>query len=263
MTIRSNDPDHPEVGVALSGTGVSATLKMSLELQSNGRVFYPGDALSVAVSCHNPGEALYGVDFYVSLILPNGNVLYLPEFSTTPAPFVSDFDVAAGLSIDGLELLSITVPEGLGPGEYVWRVFITWSGEGKDVKASPTLVTTIDIRPEIDLSLGATQSVYGEGATQVLTARVKNDGLRKTVDLYLVLQTPDGSLLFGPDLSPVLAPYFDNSELPMFADIWPVVLFSDKLSLLPAGKYAWFAALSDAESFNLISSISHVEWELE
>ncbi|MBN2208959.1 MAG: hypothetical protein JW759_06660 [Candidatus Coatesbacteria bacterium] len=263
MTITSNDPDHPEAEVALSGAGVSAALKMSLELDSNGRVFYPGDALSVSVSCHNRGDTLHGVDVYVSLILPNGNVLYLPDFSTTSMPFVSDLDVASGLWINGLELVSVTVPEGLAPGEYAWRAFITWSGQGKDIKASLPLVTTIDIRPEIDLSLGASQSVYGEGQTQVLTARFKNDGLRKTVDFYLALQAPDGSLLFGPELSPVFAPYFDNIELPMFADIWPVVLFNKKLSLLPAGEYAWFAAFSDASTFNLISSISNVEWVLE
>ncbi len=263
MTIVSNDPEHPEAEVALSGTGVAATLKMSLELESNGRVFYPGDALSVSLSCYNRGYTLYGVDLYVNLILPNGSVLYLPDFSTDPAPYVSDFDVVGGFQVRDHELASVTIPEGFGPGEYVWRAYMTWHGQGEDVMASLPLVTKIDIRPEIDLSLGGTYPVYGEGETQVLTARFKNDGLFKTLDLYVALQTPDGSFLFGAELSPVFAPYFDNYELPMFADVWPVVLFSEKLNLFPAGKYTWFAAFSDAESFSLISSISQVEWELE
>ncbi len=263
MTIVSNDPEHPEAEVALSGTGVAATLKMSLELESNGRVFYPGDALSVSLSCYNRGYTLFGVDLYVNLILPNGSVLYLPDFSTDPAPYVSDFDVAAGFQVRDHELVSVTIPEGFAPGEYVWRAYMAWHGQGEDVMASLPLATKIDIRPEIDLSLGGTYPVYGEGETQVLTARFKNDGLFKTLDLYVALQMPDNSFLFGAELSPVFAPHFDNLELPMFADVWPVVLFSEKLNLFPAGKYMWFAAFSDAESFSLISSISQVEWELE
>jgi len=263
MTIVSNDPERPEAEVALSGTGVATTLKMSLELESNSRVFYPGDALSVSLSCYNRGYTLYGVDLYVSLILPNGSVLYLPDFSTDPAPYVSDFDVVGGFQIHDHELVSVTIPEGFAPGEYVWRAYVAWHGQEKDVMASLPLVTKIDIRPEIDLSLGGTYPIYGEGETHVLTARLKNDGLFKTLDLYVALQTPDGSFLFGAELSPVFTPYFDDFELPMFADVWPIVLFSEKLNLFPAGKYTWLAAFSDAESFNLISSISQVEWELE
>ncbi|MBN1591671.1 MAG: hypothetical protein JW941_00320, partial [Candidatus Coatesbacteria bacterium] len=263
ITIVTNDPMQPEVQVELSGTGVIAALKMSLDLDSNGRIFYPGDTLTVSLSCYNHDDTLYGMDLYISVILPSGNVIYLPELGSEETPYVSNFDVLSGFRVDGLEILSVTIPNGFAPGHYMWRAYLVPNGQAKELLASSPMATTIDHRPLIDLTLEGTYPIYGKGQKQVLTARFKNDGLEKTMDLYLALQAPDGTLLFGPELTTEFVPYFDNYDLPMFADVWPVMLYSNKLDLLPAGKYTWLAAFSDADSFNLISSIAQVEWELE
>lgn len=263
MTIHSNDPENPEVEVELSGTGVEASLKLAVSLQSNGGVFYPNDNLRVTISGKNGGPALNGLDLYISLILPSGGVVYLPDFSTEPRPYVADFDMGAGVAASGLEILNATIPEGFSPGNYVWRAYVTWTGQPMELSASTPLTTTVDLRPEIGLSLNSTYPVYGDSEMHVLTARLKNSGLTKTMDLYVALQTPDGSLLFGPDLTPTFAPCFDDYELPRHADVWPVMLCSKSLKGLPRGAYRWFVAFSDAQSFNLISSIAQIEWELE
>ncbi|HUT04124.1 MAG TPA: PQQ-binding-like beta-propeller repeat protein [bacterium] len=263
LTIVSNDPVNPELEVALSGTGTGSTPSMSLELGSNGGTFYPGDTLSISLSCYNGGFTLSGVDLYVSLILPNGVVVYLPNFSTEPEPYASDLDVISGFQLQNFALLSAVVPEGFSPGKYVWRAYIALHGQDNEILASLPLVTAIDLRPEVGLLLDGASRTYGAGQKHVLSAKFRNDGLPKTVDLYVALQMPDGSLLFAPGLSPALTPCLDNYELPMHADVWPVRLFSSRLSSFPAGRYTWFAVFSDANSFSPVSKVSHIEWELE
>ena len=263
MTITSNDPANPEVQVSLSGTGIGSSPMMSLEIGSNGSTFYPGDTLSISLSCHNGETALLGVDLYVSLILPNGVVVYLPSFGTEPEPYVSDFDVMSGFQLQGFELLRAVVPEGLAPGEYVWRAYVAPHGRGTEMVASLPLVTAIDLRPEVGLSLDGANRTYGVGQGHVLSARFRNDGLPKTLDLYVALRMPDGSLLFAPGLSFAPTACLDNYELPMHADVSPVKLFRGKLNSFPAGKYTWFAVFSDANSFSPISRVAHIEWELE
>ncbi|MCD6327316.1 choice-of-anchor D domain-containing protein, partial [bacterium] len=262
LTIESNDPDRPEIEVALTGIGVEPSL-LSVGLACNADMFYSGDNMRVSISGRNKGETVRGLDLYISIILPTGDVVFFPSFTGEPSPYLTNFDMPAGLSVHNIPLADIQVPSSIMPGEYMWRAVLTRHLEGENLLASVPLVTTIDLRPELELSLNNTYPIYDHGAMQVLSARLRNDGLTKTVDLYVALQAPDGTLAFGQDLAPELAPFFDDYVLPRHADVCPMILFNNNLRAFGPGQYKWFVAVSDADSFNLISSIAQVEWVLE
>ena len=263
MTIYSNDPNAPQTEVELLGTGVEPGLKMSIELGSNGSVFYPGDVIHLTLSGSNDGEALSGLDLFVSVILPNGETLYLPKMTPEPVPLASDFDLPSGFSLEQSELFAATVDPGVSLGGYVWRAFLTRHNSAEELLASLPLVVTVDIRPKVQIWLDDRHAVYGRGDTQLLSVSFGNEGLAKTLDLYVALQTPDGRLLFVPTFSPTLSPCVDDLRLRAATSLGPVPLLHKSFGSFEPGRYRWLAALTDPDSVSLLSSVAEIEWELE
>ena len=116
--------------------------------------------------------------------------------------------------------------------------------------------------------LPAFLGVYAEpgrarvGVRQRVLIDVLNSAER-TVDVYVALQTPTGSIYFYPGFRPGCTPFLTGLSMPAGTHLENYELFSLTLPDLPEGTYRWFAALTYAGTMDLASNIASCEWEFE
>ena len=67
------------------------------------------------------------VDCYLALQVPSGELLFWPELSDSAAAFMRAVHLSAGKQVDGLALLSLTLPD-LPQGRYCWYAALTYTG---------------------------------------------------------------------------------------------------------------------------------------
>ncbi|HUT02768.1 MAG TPA: C25 family cysteine peptidase [bacterium] len=78
--------------------------------------YHPGDELVVSGAYDNPGETTTA-DLYLALVLPDGDMLYMPGPSNTLCALYTEIPIAA-LSSREFELLRTEIPAGFLPGRY-------------------------------------------------------------------------------------------------------------------------------------------------
>jgi hypothetical protein len=122
---------------------------------------------------------------------------------------------------------------------------------GRIVQEIPVIVSRLSLTaPQLTLSLNGTN--FHRGDSLRLTATVNPGLIPQTVDAYLAIRLPDGTLLFFPDFTVDLRPVLTS---------WPVVPFSGEvfrytfIGMEPAGSYAWLAAFTEPGTLNIIGSI--------
>jgi pimeloyl-ACP methyl ester carboxylesterase len=156
------------------------------------------------------------------------------EFGTT---YESSKPTVASVTTEG-------VVAGLSPGYSVIKV--RNGGQQVDV---PVLVTPPDL-PQLTLSLSGASFQMGD--TLILTATVTPGATPRTVDVYLAVRLPDGTLLFYPSLTQDLQSVLTNWTVAPFAGEVFRYTFSGGE---PAGGYAWLAAFTEPGTLTFVTPI--------
>ncbi|MBN2209052.1 MAG: hypothetical protein JW759_07130 [Candidatus Coatesbacteria bacterium] len=95
---------------------------LDLRLWTNAERYSRGEELVLSALYQNYGDALMA-DLFAAIVFSDGQVLFLPAVSEAIAPFYTAMEIPASSSRD-LELLRLTVPQGISPGRYeFWAVF--------------------------------------------------------------------------------------------------------------------------------------------
>lgn len=105
------------------------------------------------------------------------------------------------------------------------------------------------------LALGLNQSSFRSGQTLSLTATVTPGATPRTVDVYVAVSLPDGTLLF------YFYPSFTTDIRPAVTT-WTVASFSGEIFRYtftggePSGSYTWWAAFTEPGTLTIIGSIA-------
>lgn len=136
-----------EAGLTLRGTSelisdvVTSEFALSnvtLVVWTNGTEFAPGDVLRAYIDMHNLGPDV-DLDLYVWVLDPGGAAFYLPYLTPLATPFERYRPLPAGANCEALQVLNVTLPEGLAEGIYCLQaVFVspdTGSNYGREASA--------------------------------------------------------------------------------------------------------------------------------
>ncbi len=160
-------------------------------------------------------------------------------------------------------MLMISVPPSFNfsdtPGAVTTVRVLDVSGATHDVQEIAVVVGNVTA-PDQPLNLTLNQPSFSTGDTLVLTSGEVSISTPATVDAYLAIQLPDGSMLFlhedgniSPDIRPRatgIAPASFTGELFRFPITTP----------LPTGNYTWLAALAEPGTLSLIGGISRASF---
>jgi len=95
---------------------------LELWLWTDAERYSRGEEIVLSASYENRGDALTA-DLYVAIVLSDGQLLFLPAVSEAIAPFHAAIEIPASSSRQ-VELLRLTVPQGISPGfNEFWAVF--------------------------------------------------------------------------------------------------------------------------------------------
>ena len=90
---------------------------VALSIWTDAREYHTGDELVVLGTYENYHGGPITADLYLALVLPNGEILYMPGLSDVLCPLYTEIPITA-FSSRGLELLRMEIPAGFPPGQY-------------------------------------------------------------------------------------------------------------------------------------------------
>lgn len=105
------------------------------------------------------------------------------------------------------------------------------------------------------LILGLNTTAFRRGDTLILTANVTPGPTTRTVDAYIAIKLPDGTLLFmqgDGSFTPTPQPIVRNWTVAPFSEQIFSYIFGDGV---PGGAYTWLAAFTEPGTGNIIGSI--------
>jgi hypothetical protein len=117
--------------------------------------------------------------------------------------------------------------------------------------------------PLVELQLN--RATFGPGDTLVLSASASSP-TPATVDVYVVVQTPDGSffsLVSTGAIVPGVRPFLANLALPADFSFPSQAVLSIQLPLLGPGRYTWKAAFVAAGTFTPVSDIAEAPFDYD
>jgi len=91
--------------------------KPSITIATDQGVYHAGDAMTVTLSCENPGPDVF-IDIQVACQLPDGTLFYYPG-GDTPVPFISGM-LPAGTVVPTVIALIYEFPSDFAAGQYTW-----------------------------------------------------------------------------------------------------------------------------------------------
>lgn len=166
----------------------------------------------------------------------------------TQAHFSGDSYAGAGLlkSTDGGSTWSH-----MGPERGMPNVAVYDSKINHGTRRLVAFTLTPAAPPFLGLILNGTS--FRRGNVLILSARISPGSTPTTVDVYLAIQLPDGTLLFYPSFTTDLRPVVTN---------WTVVPFSGEIfrytfsGAEPPGSYTWWAAFTEPGTLTVIGSMA-------
>lgn len=259
LRIVSNDTNHPSFQIDLSGVGFEEGGTPDGRIILNQSWYSTGDYLQCQFEADYNGPSR-AIDLYVCALLPDGTPLYCPTYSSMLCPFIASFPLSPGSGLDRTTVVELTLPC-LPAGLYAFRAMFCEAGSLTEL-GEPTIETfLIDGPPSIELSLNG--SSFSMGDIMTLNRTIHNDGLQKTVDMYLGVTLPDGSLLFYPSLSELPEPFAAYVVLREGQVLGPDEIVSIAVPSIPQGSYFWLAGLTPHGLFEVKSNIASCQWTFE
>lgn len=132
-------------------------------------------------------------------------------------------------------------------GWYIDDILVTGS-------ASSTTTSTIPSSPQLTLALN--QALFHRGDTLVLTAVISPSQIPRSVDVYIALQLPDGTLFFmqaDGSFTPEIRPVVRNWTVAPFNAVIFRYTFNGQE---PVGPYRWLAAFTEPGTFTIVGEIA-------
>ncbi|HUT02611.1 MAG TPA: hypothetical protein VM163_01810 [bacterium] len=117
-------------------------------------------------------------------------------------------------------------------------------------------------RPPVRMGISAEVEPHSPrtGLSIMLSAAIE---MNLMLDLYLAVQTPDGSILFAPQFGTLSVPLLRNVSVHGREQFHDIPLYRLVLDHIPAGTYRWFAACTHAGSMDFASNIASCDWQFE
>ncbi|MCD6327495.1 S8 family serine peptidase [bacterium] len=144
-----------------------------------------------------------------------------------------------------------------------WFLFSFYDGESlvrdptSGIKEGPSVFGT---EPDIEVTLSLNGESYFEDDRHILWFGCNNKGLGAFADLYLVLQMPDGSILYYPTLLETPAPLSQSFSLYSGYSLVGYEMINVPMPGLGTGIYTWYSAFTTPGTMDTISNIAAASW---
>jgi len=82
-----------------------------------------------------------------------------------------------------------------------------------------------------------------------------------SLDFYVAVQLPDGTLLYAPDWTPSMTPYASGVDVPIGLTLEDYRIIELDVTAMPSGTYRFYSAFMHAGTMDFASNIASCEWE--
>ena len=112
----------------------------------------------------------------------------------------------------------------------------------------------VELEPGVEESRGAQAfTLTGEAEFQ----------MDLSLDLYLAVQLPDGTILYAPNWTPSMTPSASSVDVPIGLTLEGYPILELDFTAVPTGTYRWYAAFKHAGTMDFASNIASCEWKVE
>ena len=117
-------------------TVASGQLNLSAEIGLNKDIFFPPDQVEIWVRGANPGLEM-AVDVYLSILTPDGQELYAPDFNEMAHPWITSLLLPQGFNLDWSRIYEYALPSiafpQASPGRYMASLWLCAAGSDERI----------------------------------------------------------------------------------------------------------------------------------